>query len=71
MNGFLHNPVFAGFVIALLFSLFALAEHRSAMWALIVAVAFLAWLEITHHGNTLNGLALLIADQVRELISRP
>ena len=68
MNGFLHSPLAAGFVIAFMFSLFALSNHRSALWALIVAVSALAWLEITHHGNTLNGLAILLADNLKQIL---
>ena len=64
MNGFLNNPVFTGFIIAVLFALFALMKSSAALWTLIAVVAFLAWLEITHHGDYLNGLARSIFDSI-------
>lgn len=66
MNGFLHNPVFAGFVLAVLFAAFAMLSNRRLLWIYIAVVALLAWIEITHHIDALNGLARAVAEALSE-----
>ena len=66
MSGYLHNPVFAGFILAVLFAAFALLNNRRLLWIYIAVVALLAWIEITHHIDTLNGLARAIAEAFEE-----